>query len=183
MSCVYWLTRRVFLLYFSFLVEYVWHVLFYWVCVFSLQWKGTYWSTNQSLHIRVTINCFFASALLTDNTNCLNFFLWFLNGAHKKIVFFSTFPNVCEFIIFILFCSWQQNSCCWCFGFVRLESLFRFLFVGCLFWLLYLKKVSYIIVWVIFVLKNELMKKRAVTFWFSVYVADIIVAFFVVLLE
>lgn len=75
-----------------FFVEYVWHVLFYCVCYFSLQWKGTYSSTNQSLHIRVTINCF---CLIIQIVLIFAFVLFFfsLNVAHKKLVSLSSFPK------------------------------------------------------------------------------------------
>lgn len=108
-NCVVsWFTDQLGVIFFSFFL----HV---WVCMtrsillcecFLFNEKGTYWSTNQLLHIRVTINCVFVFVFLIDNTNCFNFFLLFLNVAHKKIGFLSIFPQcVCvndfHFVLFL----------------------------------------------------------------------------------
>lgn len=82
---------------------------------YFLQWKGTFWSTNQSLHIRVTINYVFVSAFLIDNTNCFNFLLFSLNVAHKKLVFFSFSPNALGLWFSFFVCFWQLCSGCFIF--------------------------------------------------------------------
>lgn len=146
-----------------FLVEYVWHALFYCVCYFSLQWKGTYSSTNQSLHIRVTINCF---CLIIQIVLIFALFCFFSsqNVAHKKLVSLSSFPKCLVYDFHFCFCSWQ--FCSW-FVFVFTEFVRRDFPLSCSCLVAYfvcciLKKFHlYIIVWVIFVLKKRTDEKTS----------------------
>lgn len=98
------------------------------VCYFSLQWKGTYSSTNQSLHIRVTINCF---CLIIQIVLIFAFVLHVLNVRTQKVSFPLIFPQM--FMIFILFWFFWQLccSCCFAVGFLRFLSCLVSAYFAC----------------------------------------------------
>lgn len=87
------------------------------LCYFSLQWKGTYSSTNQSLHIRVTINCFCLIIQIVLIFAFVLFCFFSLNVAHKKLVSLSSLPQMFGLWFSFCFCSWQFCSCFFCFFF------------------------------------------------------------------
>lgn len=113
------------------------------VCYFSLQWKGTYSSTNQSLHIRVTINCF---CLIIQIVLMFAFVLFFSKFRTQKVSFPLVFPQMFGlwFSLLFLFLT-VLLLICFCFYWICSPWVSAFLFLfGCLFCLLYLKKVSFI---------------------------------------
>lgn len=130
-SCPDYLINSELVLFSSFFVLNMYDTFYSTVCLcyFSLQWKRTYSSTNQSLHIRVTINCF---CLIIQIVLIFAFVLFCFSSKRRtqKVSFPLVFPQMFGLWFSFCFCSWQFCSCFFCIFFLWLNLfavIFRFL--------------------------------------------------------
>lgn len=144
-SCPDYLINSELVLFSSFFVLNMYDTFYSTVCLcyFSLQWKRTYSSTNQSLHIRVTINCF---CLIIQIVLIFAFVLFCFSSKRRtqKVSFPLVFPQMFGLWFSFCFCSWQFCSCFFfaassSFDWICSPWFSAFLF---LFWLLILFAVS-----------------------------------------